>query len=179
MPIHDYSSSTNVIAEIEKNNAQIGVFILPDETNKNEDPDHWWIHMANNQNVQKVNGLKVFAKIPFVEYKNNNQTYSPKKNLVVVAIKEAEKSLNDKTLLTIELSDEFSAKSLLKTLNQEGFEAKIIKQAKLSGIKNISFYLVEIDGFFSQEDEKITLLTKSKIKPHIKVIGNYPTSIIL
>ncbi len=172
MPITDYSSSNNVISEIEKNNLQLGIFSLPTNDCKNDDLDHWWINIANNQS-----DLKVFTKIPFIEYEEDENMI--KDDLLVVAIKDAEKSQSDKTLLTIELNSETSSHSLQKIFAENNLEAKIIKSTKIREINNIAFYLVEVDGFYEQDDEKIKLLSSSKIKPHVKVIGNYPTPIKL
>ena len=172
IPIHDYSSSTNTIAAIEKNSAQIGIFTLSDMENKNDDLDHWWINMAASQS-----GLKVFAKIPFIHYQKNHGEIT--EDLFAVAIKNAEKSLDDKSLLLVELDKEFSSHLLAKSFTNVGLKAKIIKQAKIKEIRNINFYLVEIEGFFEAEDEKIKSLSKSRIKPHVKIIGHYPTPILL
>lgn len=172
IPLVDYGSSTNIMADIEKNEMQIGVFALPSQNSQNEDLDHWWINIANNKS-----DLKVYAKIPFIEYKKDENMVQD--NLVVVTAKDAEKSESDKTLLTIELENEISTHSLKKALLEADFDAKIIKEAKIRQINNITFYLVEVDGFYKQDNEKIDILSKNKIKPHIKVIGNYPTPIKL
>jgi chorismate mutase len=172
VPLVDCSSSTSIMDDIEKNNIQIGVFALPSQNCQNKDLDHWWINIANNKS-----DLKVFAKIPFIEYKKDENMIQD--NLVVVTAKDAEQSKSDKTLLTIELENSLSAHSLKKALLAVNLDAKIIKEAKIRQINNITFYLVEVDGFYKQGDDVINILSKNEIKPHVKVIGNYPTPIKL
>lgn len=170
--VTDYASSTKIISEIENNSIQLGCFSTINESLNNDDLDHWWINIANNKK-----DLKVFAKIPFIEYeKDRNMIHD---SLMVVAIKEPEQSTSDKTLLTIELEGESSQYGLQKALIDAGLDAKIIKNVKVKLIPNITFYLVEVDGFFLADDDKFKELAAAKIKPHIKVIGHYPTPIIL
>lgn len=170
--VTDHTSSTKVISAIESNEVQLGIFSMNDNS-KSDDLDHWWINIANNKN-----NLRVFAKIPFVEYEIDRNMSQD--SLVVVGIKDPEQSKSDKTLLTIELEGEASLHSLQRALNDCGFNsAKIIKNVKVKLIQNITFYLVEIDGFFLQNDPKVKELATNKIKPHVKVIGHYPTPILL
>lgn len=168
VPIADHSSSTNVILEIEKNNAQIGVVSL----NSKDNLDHWWINIANNQK-----GLKVFAKIPFVI--DSQDSVQEVDDLFIMAIKDAEKSQQDKTLLVLEVPGDSSIYALQKLFDQNQFAANIIKNVKIKEIYNFTFYLVEVAGFYDQNDAEIESLKNSKLKPHIKVIGHYPVPIDL
>jgi chorismate mutase len=102
--ITNFDSATNLIAEMEKSLINIGVFLLPNPEvefdKKDTTQKNWWINMANNRV-----GLKVYAKIPFFEIaskKNNNL------QLVLSAIKEAEPSELDNTILTIEVANSVS-----------------------------------------------------------------------
>ena len=154
MPIINFDNCAEIFSEITKNNLQLAVFALPN----NDGSSQWWIDLAN-QNSE----LKIFAKFPFLKYeKNQNQD----EDLVVLGIKEAEKSQSDRTLLVINSP----GNSLEKILEEFGFSAKILA-------KNEQNYLVEIDGFFQQNDEKIQSLANPKI--NLKIIGHYPTPIIL
>jgi chorismate mutase/prephenate dehydratase len=166
--VNDFTSSTNVISAIEKNNIRLGIFYIDD---KFDNIDHWWINMANSKN-----GLKVFAKIPFISYKDNNL---PQDELFVTAIKEPEQSSEDKTLLVIELDQIFQLDKLEKALQDSDLEAKILKKVKLKDVRSVDFYLIEVDGFYDENHKKIKLLENCKIKPYVRIIGHYPTQIIL
>jgi chorismate mutase len=169
MSISVQDSVTNIVAELEKKDSHIGVFALPTEGDIDNNSENWWINIAGNNS-----NIRVFAKIPFIE-KSNNQ--APKKELVVVAIKEAEKSNEDKTLLVVETSKEVSRSQIQQVLKDCDLNGKILKSTKLKQVDNIIFSLIEIDGFFIQSDPKIAEFSKSKIRPFAKVIGNYPTPI--
>ncbi len=181
VPILNLDSSTNVVAEIEKGEVQIGIFALPkdaeDSHRKEDSSENWWIGLANNRL-----GLKVFAIIPMVQ--NISEFSAHEKNfdaihLVAVAIKKAEKSSSDNSLFYVELSSEFSKSQLLSAFKEQGISAKILKSVKMQQVDGIVFYLLECEGFFEEEDEVVKALKKTKIKPYVKVLGHYATAIIL
>ena len=174
--ITNFDSSTNLIAEMQKSAINIGVFLLP---NPHEDFDkkdtiqkNWWINMANN-NV----GLKIYAKIPFVELRSQKN----KKNLqlVLAAIKDAEPSESDFTLLSIEVTNEVSKTEIFSLFKDPSYNIKILSTVKNSQFIGISLYLIEIQGFYLEDDLVIKNLLQNKIKPFIKVIGHYPSAIVL
>ncbi len=185
VPILNLDSSTNVVAEIEKGEVQIGIFALPkdaeDSHRKEDSSENWWIGLANNRL-----GLKVFAMIPMVQkmVQNISAKSVHEKNfdaihLVAVAIKKAEKSSSDNSLIYVELSSEFSKSQLLSAFKEQGISAKILKSVKMQQVDGIVFYLLECEGFFEEEDEAVKALKKTKIKPYVKVLGHYATAIIL
>ena len=151
VPIINYDSANSVVSDLENNNAQIGIFALPnsnDDGDKKEDTaENWWISLANNRI-----GLKIFAKIPFVEFEQKEKNFNSIQ-LVATAIKEPEKSSSDNTLITIETGKEISKSSILSALNEVGFEGKILKSAQIIQFDGIKFHLIEsffsLDHFFS------------------------------
>lgn len=167
IPIINHDSATDVVIDLEKQTAQIGIFAL----SKNCE-EHWWINLANSKS-----GIKVFAQIPFVQRKEDKNLQND--ILFAAAIKDAEKSQNDKTLLTVEIENQISKAQIQNTFKELGLACEILKSVKLEQISNITFYLIELDGFFDEKDEKIQSLSKAKIKPFVKIIGHYPTPIII
>jgi chorismate mutase len=165
-------SANNVVSEIEKDIAQIGVFALP-KNDSDEGGEHWWVNLANNQK-----GIKIFAKIPFVKFLDDEKNHHDTE-LVAVGIKTPEKSNQDNTLLCVELKSEISKQNLLMTLKDCGAEAKILKTAQLTGVKGIKFYLVEIAGFFVEGDAVVEFIKNSDIKPYVKALGHYATPILV
>ena len=162
VPLTIHESSTNIIAEIESGEVQIGIFALP--SNDQKKTENWWINLANNQS-----GIRVFAKIPFIEPSNEDAPHQ----LVAVAIKDPEPSGDDKTLLTIELDSQFSRYQLENELEKSGLKFKIITTVKLDQVHNIVFYLVELDGFFEEKNQTLIDLSKSEVRPFIKVLGHF------
>ena len=177
VPIINYDSANSVVAELENQQAQIGIFALPDsidDFDKKEDTkENWWISLANNRI-----GLKVFAKIPFVEFaqkdKNSNSI-----QLVATAIKEPEKSISDNTLITIETGKEVNKSTILTAFKEIGLEGKILKSAQVMQFDGIKFHLIEIEGFHLENDDVFKKLSQSKIKPFIKVLGHFPQTILI
>lgn len=176
VPISMFDSATNIVAAMEKGEAQIAVFALPrelDENRKEDFHENWWISLANNRA-----GLKVFAKIPFVEFSAKEKDYDAI-HLVAVANKPAEKSSSDNSLLYAELHSEFSKSQLITALKEQGVNARILKNTKLPQVDGMVFYLIEAEGFFDENDEAIKNLKKAEIKPYVKVLGHFATPIKL
>ncbi len=161
VPIISHDSISDTTLSIEKKNAQIAAFSLPNSDNDNS-CQNWWINLANNKN-----GIKVFAKIPFLATDSNI-------NLVLLAIKEPEKSNADNSLFCVEISSSASKSQLLAALNESGIEAKILKTVQLKTVNDISFHLVEALGFYDEKSDEIVSLTKHKIKPFVKSLGVFP-----
>ena len=163
-------SATNVVSELEKGVAQIGIFQLPQNDSENS-AENWWINLANNRL-----GLRVFAKIPPVEYSGHEKNFEAIQ-LVAAAIKEPEKSSSDNSLLYVELSKEISKSQLISTLKESGIDGRILKSVRLPQVEAVVFYLLDVVGFFDENDAIISAFKKSEIKPYTKVLGHYATPI--
>ncbi len=176
IPIHTFDSATNIVAEMEKGEVQIGVFALPssnhEEHDKKEDAkENWWISLANNRL-----GLKIFAKIPFIEFEGDEKNRD-NIQLVAVAAKMPEKSSDDNSLLYVEVGKEISKTQVLSALREQNLAAKILKSVKLHQVEGVVFYLIELTGFHLESDESLKKFSKSKIKPFAKILGHYATPI--
>lgn len=175
VPISFHDGVTTIMLDIEKGETQIGIFALPKEYERNirrSDPsDNWWINLANNQL-----GMKIFAKIPFIDTDNNSKVFD-EIDLVAVAIKPAEKSGEDNSLIYVEVEKEVSDSKVIATLQENDLEAKILKSAESSQVPNMVFYLVELKGFYEEDDLALNKFSKSKIKPFVKILGSYAVPI--
>jgi chorismate mutase len=177
VPIQTHDSATNIVSELEKGEAQIGVFALPqalDNQDKSDISENWWISLANNKS-----GIKIFAKIPFVELENSSENNLNKINLVALAIKEAEQSSADNSLFYLEIKKEISRSQILAAFTEQGLKAVILKSTKLPQVDDVIFYLVELTGFYSEESAAIKNFSKSKIRPYTKFLGSYALPIKL
>lgn len=177
VPILSFDSANNVVLELENKHSQIAIFELPNaenESEKKEDTkENWWISLAYNKA-----GLRVFAKIPFIEFANRDRRFS-ELQLVAVAIKPAEKSAEDCTVLVVEVASEVSRHQLLNVLKEEQLEARILKAASTKQFDRISFFLIELNGFFEENSEILKRLAAHKTKPFVKVIGHFAKPIQL
>lgn len=171
VPIISHDSINNIVSEIEKNTAQIAVFALPQE-NENSGNEEWWINLAHDKL-----GLKVFARIPFLQYKTVQKQSENPVSLVALAIKEVEKSYEDNSLFCIELDQSISRTQLQNTLQECKIDATILKSSKLKQVDGIIFYLVETYKFMDEQSPEINMLKKAKIRPFVKFLGCYPSII--
>jgi chorismate mutase len=169
VPINTYDSTTNLILALEKKEVQIGIFSLP-KISDHSNSDNWWINLANNSS-----NINIFTRIPFFELQQDDGVAK----LVAVAAKDPEKSEEDRTLMMVEIDSHIGRSQILDGLKNANFDGRILKQSNLSQIDNISFYLIEVEGFYVQDDPEIAKFTKDRINPYIKVIGHYPTLIKL
>ena len=174
--IINFDSATNLIAEMEKSSINIGVFLLPsledDIDKKDTMPKKWWINIASNPV-----GLKIYAKIPFVKFSSNKNNRNI--NLVLTAIKDADQSSSDYTIISLEVANEIEKNEVILLLNHNNFNYKILSFVKNSQFTGISLYLIEIKDYLIENDLKIKQLLNSKIKPFIKILGHYPEPILL
>ena len=177
VPIINYDSANSVVSDLENKNAQIGIFALPssnDESDKKEDTkENWWISLANNRI-----GLKIFAKIPFVEFEQKDKNVNSIQ-LVATAIKEPEKSNSDNTIITIETSKEITKSAILSALKEVELDGKILKSAQIIQFDGIKFHLIELKGFYLENDEILKKFSQTKIKPYIKVLGHFAQTILI
>jgi chorismate mutase / prephenate dehydratase len=175
VPTIAFDSATNVVAEIEKGEVQIGIFALPreneDSAKKDDSNENWWINLANNRI-----GLRVFAIIPFTEFLANEKKLDAIR-LVAAAIKNPEKSSSDNSLFYVEMSADFSKSQLSSAFKEQGINAKILKSVKMPQVDGVIFYLLDCEGFFEEEDVVVKNLKKSKVKPYIKILGHYATPV--
>ncbi|GDX36700.1 hypothetical protein LBMAG18_12110 [Alphaproteobacteria bacterium] len=176
LDIINFDSDINLIAEMQKGSINIGVFLLPtdhDNFNKKDSfQENWWINMANNQI-----GLKIYCKIPFVEFSKDNKQSNIQ--LVAAAIKNPEQSMQDQTIICLEDNSQVDKAQIINLFKKNNFNAKILKSVKIQQLSGIVFYLIELDGFYLEGDINLKKLSQSNIKPFIKVMGHFPTPIIL
>jgi hypothetical protein len=177
VPIINYDSANSVVSDLENNNAQIGIFALPssnDESDKKEDTkENWWISLANNRI-----GLKIFAKIPFVEFEQKDKNTNSIQ-LVATAIKEPEQSNSDNTIITIETSKEVTKSGIIWALKEAELDGKILKSAQIMQFDGIKFHLIELKGFYLENDLVLKKFSQSKIKPYVKVLGHFAQTILI
>ena len=177
LPIINHDSANSVVSDLENNNAQIGIFALPssnDESDKKEDTkENWWISLANNRI-----GLKIFAKIPFVEFEQKDKNVNSIQ-LVATAIKEPEQSNSDNTIITIETSKEVTKSGIISALKEAELDGKILKSAQIMQFDGIKFHLIELKGFYLENDLILKKFSQSKIKPYVKVLGHFAQTILI
>lgn len=158
VPIISHQLVQQPILDLENNSSQIAVFPLTNDRNQNQ---NWWINLLYNKN-----NIKVFAKLPFF---CDEETPI----LFALAKKQAEKSDQDETLLTIEIPKNITKQDLILSLKKCEIEGKIIANSTLKSVQDMNFYLFQAEGFFDENSCAIKNFEKSKIKPFFKIIGHF------
>ncbi len=159
-PINSNKSAKNIISQINKNQIQIAVFNLGQET-KNQS---WWSIIGNSKSEAKI-----FALIPKATSKEKIHTQN---DLFLVASKEAEKSQQDNSLLTLKINKDIPQNKILSTIRKAKLQAKILDSNQ---DKNDITYLIELNGFYTNRCKEIVALKSNfDLKAKIKIIGNYP-----
>jgi chorismate mutase / prephenate dehydratase len=152
----------SVIEDVETNRAVIGVLpLVYNEQFK------WWSYLA-----EKNSDLRVFACLPFV----TNRNCLEDTNIVAIARIANEKSKEDKSLMTLEVSNRISSDQIIFELSDMGFVMKLLANKVLPSKKNV--YLIEFDGYLSANDQSMVRshLQKS-FEAKVFGLGNYATPV--
>jgi len=87
------------------------------------------------------------------------------------------KSRKRKSKSDREISSELSRDKVFATLEDSGLKAEILKSTKIAHVENITYYLVELDGFYLENS--LNNLINSEIKPHLNILGHYAKPITI
>jgi hypothetical protein len=155
---------------LQKDQSKIGIFSLPEKNNINS--EDWWINLSNNQT-----NLKVFASLPFIKFKINNAGLKFHHQLVAVAQKQPEQSHQDITLLVCEINKDYSLSKIQNLFEKNQLQANILKVNQSSYFAGMQLILIELQGFFLENDQILQNIKNDPLKPYITIIGHYPTTI--
>lgn len=153
VPYRNFNNAQETLSEVEKGESKIGIFDLSQLADNIK--DSWWIYLAKNHK-----NLKIFAKIPFFELEND-KNYQNKPQLVAIAAKKPEKSNDDRTIFYIETDEDTLKNEILPSFPS----LKLLKSV------NLSYFLLEIDGFYTENSDEL------KNFPNIQILGHYATPI--
>lgn len=148
--ISTHYSASQVISDVAKGDASIGVVFFP----QGQHFDPWWCNFDPSQHH-----LHVFARLPFIRTTNLEQAREHAVELLAFAKTLPEETGFDKTLLTIRLDTAISQFKLIQLLGQDGLQADYLAGVmadKSTQEKNI--YMVEVHGFLINEHARINQL---------------------
>ncbi len=156
--IDSHKTAKDIITKLTKNQIQIAIFAL--EINQD-----WWSLLSKSE-------AKIFALIPPIKKTSKTKSITHNQNhLLLIAIKDQEKSTSDNSLLTIKLNKTTSQNKILSILKKANLQPKILDQ------KDHVSYLIEIKGFYTDHCQEIIALKNDFDRnTTIKIIGNYPVT---
>ena len=172
-PIAKHSSTADVLNDVVKGNATVGVIPIWDDNS----PMPWWVRLTEVENAPRV-----FAKLPFIK-----QAPSQKSPLVAFGYINPEPTGDDQSLWGIK-SDEKIPFELIEPGLKESFgsDVEVIDHFRQIGEKTKRCYLLQIADFVDIEDKRMEKFVKS-IKSRAGkdtefdtfYVGAYATPIVL
>mgnify|MGYP001307212955 CR=1 FL=1 len=155
-PMTGYSSRRDVLRVVDEGNSTLGVVPCPSE----DDTDPWWI------GLMVPDGLRVAYKLPFFADTNARTTANGPAVAFAIGRILPEPSDSDRTLLVL-VTEEPLSRAALADLTER---AELPSTMLASSQQGDWFHLVEIDGFVSEKDERLTALNDTEEILRISVL---------
>jgi len=157
-----YKSPGEVIGAVAEGKSTVGVVPAP----RLEDPDPWWRNLVGSEATVPP----VIARLPFIGPGDGERAED---GAMALAYAEVEETGDDRTLIVIEAEGEVSRAAINGALEAAELETYHMEVRQDRG--EIRFVLLELKGFFQQNDPRIDRLAARGI-PINKVhrIGVFP-----
>jgi chorismate mutase/prephenate dehydratase len=159
-PLRTHGSAGQALADVSQGTASVAVLPIP------SDQDSWWVSLLHHEPR-----LYIIARLPFW---NRRPDGSPAARALVVASTPPDASGDDRSFLGLECDTDISRARLSGELLAAGLKAEAMLLLRLQG-SSISNVLVEIEGYLSDDDKRLTHLGSVLRRP--VVIGSYASPI--
>jgi chorismate mutase-like protein len=163
-PASAHDSAQQVLTALATGRAAVGVLPLPDSN----DTQPWWPMLLGHDAKRP----RVVARLPF----GSGETVrgAPLEALAVAPIP-VEPTGHDRTLLVIEATGQMSRSALAAKIEAAGFETAVIQSWHLPSEQAIWLHLVDVEGYVTDEDPKLTRLATriGKTLRQIWPVGGY------
>lgn len=162
--LQSYRSVSQVMRAVSDGQATIGVLPLPEE----DEADPWWRNIIGGDG----DPLRINGRLPFAGADNR----SSQTEAVTVSRAPLEPSEDDCSFIVLEFFRTVSRARLLDTLNASNIHPTFMSFHVSPGNEERGLMLIEVDGFWSDQDERLEELTlrHSGLFPWTTVIGCYP-----
>jgi chorismate mutase len=138
-----------VIESVASGKANVGVLPLYDNSD-----NPWW-----NRPSSEINDIYIFARIPFIETKDDKSNPS-------IAIASVMPEQTDEDVSVIVTNTSKSEIEVVEALEQFSLDARIIS-------KHQDSYLVEVDSFVGISDNKIQQIKEKLNDESLRLLGSY------
>jgi chorismate mutase/prephenate dehydratase len=163
-PASAHDSAQQVLTALATGRAAVGVLPLPDSN----DTQPWWPMLLGHDAKRP----RVVARLPF----GSGETVrgAPLEALAVAPIP-VEPTGHDRTLLVIEATGQMSRSALAAKIEAAGFETAVIQSWHPPSEQAIWLHLVDVEGYVTDEDPKLTRLATriGKTLRQIWPVGGY------
>jgi len=160
-PMTAFASTREVLGEIAAGRATIGVLPCPREG----DNDPWWTNIAVRD------GLRVSYRMPFAPI-GNGRTDGGQEALAIGRIV-PESSGQDRSLIVVETREALSRAGVTALAERVGINGHPIA----SCVTGLYFQLLDVDGYVTDDDDRVGELAKLNDVAQVTVIGSYATPI--
>lgn len=154
--IATWTTRRDVVSGVARGDVTHGVLPYPEE----EDDRPWWSGLWSNE------APRVVLRLPFGEAGNARGGA----RALVIARVDPEATGDDRTLAIIEAVAEVRRATIADMLAEVGLPGELVCTAS----DGSSHYLVELDGFVENGDERLGRLAELKAVERARVIGAYP-----
>ena len=159
-PLRVHGSAGQALADVSHGTASVAVLPIP------SDQDSWWVSLLHHEPR-----LYIIARLPFWAPRPDG---SPVSRALVVASTPPDASGDDRSFLGLECDSEVSRARLSGELLAAGLKAEAMLLLRVQG-SSISNVLVEIDGYLTDDDPRLSHLGSILRRP--VVIGSYASPI--
>ncbi len=157
-PLRAATSAGQALLDVSKGIASVAVLPYPSET------DTWWISLRHH-----APRLHIIARLPFWTPRPEG---FPSTQALVVGAAPPDASESDQSFLGLECDSDVSRARLSNELAAAGLKAETMVLVRNQGAANV---LVEIEGFLTDDDERLSRLGSVLRRP--VVLGSYAVPI--
>ncbi len=171
-PMTPCQSPIQVLREVAEGRATVGVLPFPEEG----EPAPWWPLVAS----ARTNEPKVISRLPFVALPNASAATSRAQvSAVAIACLTPEETGDDRSLLTLEITEELSRARLTNALAAVDLPSLLQVAGPSHGGQTGGLYLIETEGFVTFDDPRLVKLaeTLGNALSRVTVLGAYPAPI--
>lgn len=155
-PLRSFKSPGQALADVSQGHASVAVLPLP------SDEDSWWLALLHHEPR-----LHVIARLPFWKPRPDG---APDVSALVVAPAAPDSSEDDRSLVALECDGDVSRARLSGELTAAGLPPASMIAARQQGAP-VSFFLVEVPGYLTDEDPRLGKLSSVLRQP--VVLGCY------
>ena len=161
-PLHAFGSPAQVLGEVARGAAAVGIMPIPAETDSARDA--WWTGLLQNEQPR----MYVVARLPF--WASPRPDSAPAAQALVVATTAPDASEADRSVLGLELDMDVSRARLTSAFATAGLQLGAVILRRTQGA-TVALGLADVEGFVADDDPRLARL-RSVQRPPL-VLGAY------
>lgn len=159
-PMYSYKSALQVIDAVRTYGATVGVLPLP----RLDDRQPWWPHLM----TASPDSPRVIARLPFAGPGNGIDMNT--EALVVCPVRRTP-THRERGILGLEAEEGIRPAQLQAALAEAGFNPGAVFPWREQGTRSLWLYWIEIEGFVTEDDERLGKLRGALADTDLRVLG--------